>query len=77
MGGTRNIHNVAVRKSLPYCMVGRITLNLPSRNGMQAFRLDSSGSGYELVPRTCECGNGFLGSINVEIFLRSRKTRYL
>jgi len=39
MGETRNIYNVAVRKSLAYGMVGRRTLNLPSRKGTQAFRL--------------------------------------
>jgi hypothetical protein len=77
MGETRKIHNVTVRKSLAYGVVGRITLNLPSRNGTQAFGLDSSGSGYEHVARACVCGNGFLGSMNVEIFLRSRKTLYL
>jgi len=77
MGETRNVHNVAVRKSLEYGMVGRITPNLPSRNGTKAFELDSSGSGCELVARACECGNGFLGSINVEIVLRSRKALYL
>jgi hypothetical protein len=74
MGETRNIYNVAVRKGLAYGMVGRITLNLPSRNGTQAFGLDSSGSWYELVARACECCNGFLGFINIEIFLRIRKT---
>lgn len=51
MGETRNVHNVAVRKSLAYCMVGRITLNLLPRNGTQAFGLNSSGSAYELVAR--------------------------
>jgi len=76
MGETRNVRNVAVRKSLAYGMVGRITLNLPPRNGTQTFGLDSSGSGYELV-RACECGNGFLGSINVEMVLRIRNSLYL
>jgi hypothetical protein len=55
-------------------MVGMNTLNLPSRNRTQAFGLDSPGTGYGLVVRASECGNGFLGSIKVEIFLRSRKT---
>jgi len=57
-------------------MVGRITLNLLSRKGKQAFGLDSSDCGYEVVARACECGNGFWGSINVEIVLRNRKTLY-
>jgi hypothetical protein len=74
MGETRNIHNVVVRKSPAYSMVDRMTLNLSLRNGTQAFGLDSSGSGYGVGGRACECGNGFLGSIKVEIFLRSQKT---
>jgi hypothetical protein len=45
MGYTRNMHPVAARKILAYDMVGRNTLNLPSRNGMQACVLDSSGTG--------------------------------
>ena len=73
---TRNIHNATVRKSLACGIVGRITLNLPSRNGTQAFGLDWSGSGHGGVARICECGNGFLGSVNLEIFLRSRKNLY-
>lgn len=57
MGYTRNMHPVAARKILAYDMVGRNTLNLPSRNGMQACVLDSSGTG--LVAWASECGNGF------------------